>query len=103
MEGDELYQANRHDPKYRRRCSASFTLGCYLHDIGKVGIPDSILLKPGPLTKEEHAIMMLHPQIAHHILAPLGLPVAATEQEIPGNGIRLYIIKSIVEKLGGKN
>lgn len=47
--------------------------------------------------------MMLHPQIAHHILAPLDLPVAATEQEIPGNGIRLYIIKSIVEKLGGKN
>ncbi|EPJ54434.1 MAG: hypothetical protein OFPI_06810 [Osedax symbiont Rs2] len=34
-----------------------------LHDIGKVGIPDSILLKPGKLTDEEFAIMKQHPQI----------------------------------------
>jgi HD-GYP domain-containing protein (c-di-GMP phosphodiesterase class II) len=50
-----------------------------LHDIGKVGIPDSILLKPGVLTNEERAVMMLHPQIAHQILVPLGLPAAALE------------------------
>jgi len=53
--------------------------GAILHDIGKVGIPDSILLKPGPLTNEERAVMMLHPRIAHQILVPLGLPSAALE------------------------
>ncbi|MES1245660.1 MAG: HD domain-containing phosphohydrolase [Acidobacteriota bacterium] len=34
-----------------------------LHDIGKVGIPDSILLKPGPLTAEERQVMRQHPEI----------------------------------------
>jgi len=53
--------------------------GAILHDIGKVGIPDSILLKPGSLTDEERAVMMLHPQIANQILMPLGLPAAALE------------------------
>ncbi len=53
--------------------------GSILHDIGKVGIPDSILLKPGSLTNEERAIMMLHPHIAHQILVPLGLPSATLE------------------------
>ena len=36
-----------------------------LHDIGKVGIPDSILLKPGKLTEAEFAVMKLHPSIGH--------------------------------------
>lgn len=48
--------------------------GAILHDIGKVGIPDSILLKPGELTREERAVIMMHPQIANQILEPLGLP-----------------------------
>lgn len=39
-----------------------------LHDIGKVGIPDSILLKPGPLDKQEWEIMMTHPLIGYEIL-----------------------------------
>ena len=34
--------------------------GGYLHDVGKVGVPDSVLLKPGPLTPEEFALMKRH-------------------------------------------
>ena len=49
-------------------------LGALLHDVGKVGIPDSILLKPGALTDEERRIMMTHPAIGKRILQPLGLP-----------------------------
>ncbi|HHU36713.1 MAG TPA: substrate-binding domain-containing protein [Treponema sp.] len=45
--------------------------GALLHDIGKVGIPDAILLKPGPLTHEERQIMNLHPKHAHDLLAPI--------------------------------
>jgi PAS domain S-box-containing protein len=45
--------------------------GALLHDIGKMAIPDSILLKPGPLTTEEWAIMRQHPQHANAMLAPI--------------------------------
>ena len=45
--------------------------GALLHDIGKVGIPDSILLKPGPLTTEERAIMQQHSHYAWEILSPI--------------------------------
>lgn len=43
--------------------------GALLHDIGKIGIPDSILIKPGKLSEDEWAQMQLHPQIGHDILA----------------------------------
>jgi len=39
-----------------------------MHDIGKIGIPDSIMLKPGKLTFEEFAVMKLHPEIGAEIL-----------------------------------
>jgi len=42
--------------------------GALLHDIGKIGIPDSILLKHGPLTAEERATMQQHPQYAYEML-----------------------------------
>ncbi len=45
--------------------------GALLHDIGKMGIPDHILLKPGPLTEEESNIMKLHPVYANEMLAPI--------------------------------
>ncbi len=45
--------------------------GFLLHDIGKMGIPDAILRKPGPLTKEEWAVMRQHPQFAYDMLAPV--------------------------------
>lgn len=45
--------------------------GALLHDIGKMGIPDSILRKPGPLTGEERAIMCKHPEYAYKMLSPI--------------------------------
>jgi HD-GYP domain-containing protein (c-di-GMP phosphodiesterase class II) len=45
--------------------------GATLHDIGKMGIPDRILLKPGRLTDEEWTIMRQHPQFAYNLLAPI--------------------------------
>src|SRR5579859_3247249 len=45
--------------------------GALLHDIGKMGIPDAILLKPGPLTDEEWTIMRQHPLFAHQLLEPI--------------------------------
>jgi HD-GYP domain-containing protein (c-di-GMP phosphodiesterase class II) len=43
-------------------------LGSILHDVGKIGISDAILLKPGPLTDEEWAIMRSHPLIGERML-----------------------------------
>jgi putative nucleotidyltransferase with HDIG domain len=45
--------------------------GALLHDIGKMGTPDQILLKPGDLTEEEWKIMRLHPLHAYNMLAPI--------------------------------
>ena len=43
--------------------------GALLHDIGKMGIPDSILLKPGPLTEDEWKVMRKHPVYAYEMLS----------------------------------
>ena len=45
--------------------------GALLHDIGKMGIPDNILLKPGPLSDEEWVIMRKHPVYAFELLSPI--------------------------------
>ncbi len=45
--------------------------GALLHDIGKMGVPDSILHKPGPLSDEEWQIMHQHPVFAYEMLAPI--------------------------------
>ena len=46
-------------------------LGALLHDIGKIGVPTSILLKPEPLTAEERTIVETHPVLGERILAPI--------------------------------
>ncbi len=55
--------------------------GALLHDIGKVGIPDRILQKPGPLDEEEWAVMRLHPTYAHEMLS--GIAFLAPALDIP--------------------
>ncbi len=45
--------------------------GALLHDIGKMGVPDEILLKPGPLTGSEWVIMKKHPELAYEMLSPI--------------------------------
>ncbi len=52
----------------QRRCEL-LRLGSMLHDIGKLGVPDTILLKPGPLTPEERVEMQRHTEYGYHILA----------------------------------
>ncbi len=46
-------------------------LGALFHDIGKIGIPNSILLKPGPLDDDERALIEMHPELGEKILAPI--------------------------------
>jgi putative nucleotidyltransferase with HDIG domain len=46
----------------------SLARGAYLHDIGKLGIPDAILLKPGPLTADERKVMQQHAQIGFDLV-----------------------------------
>ncbi len=61
-----------------------------LTDIGKIGVPDSVLNKPGRLTDDEFAIMKVHPVIGYDICKPLMLP----------DGV-LMIIRNHHEKLDG--
>lgn len=46
--------------------------GAMLHDIGKIGIPDAVLLKPGPLTPQERAVMEQHVRIGTEMLEKIG-------------------------------
>jgi len=55
--------------------------GTLLHDIGKIGIPDDILLKPGPLTKKEWRTMRQHPVYAYEMLS--FIPLLAPALDIP--------------------
>jgi diguanylate cyclase (GGDEF)-like protein len=46
-------------------------LGALFHDIGKIGIPEAILSKPGPLTAEERKLVEKHPELGERIIAPI--------------------------------
>lgn len=57
----------------------SLAKGAHLHDIGKLGIPDGILLKPGPLTTEERKLMQRHVQIGFDLVADIAFLADAAE------------------------
>jgi putative two-component system response regulator len=68
-------------PKDMRLASA-------LHDVGKIGVPDAVLLKPGPLSAEEQEVMQRHTVIGHRMLSDsaspllqLGASIALTHHE----------------------
>lgn len=65
-----------------------------MHDVGKIGVPDEILFKPGPLTADEWVLMRRHTEVGHQILSGSGSPlldtaatIALTHHErVDGNG-----------------
>ena len=69
--------AERVDPQLAARPEVGY--GFFLHDIGKVGIPESILCKPGPLDDHEWQIMRMHPAIGARIVEPIRFLADAVE------------------------
>jgi putative nucleotidyltransferase with HDIG domain len=67
-------------------------VGGYLHDIGKIGVRDEVLLKPGQLSKDERLSIQEHPRIGLAILEPVGLPaeviagVGGHHERLDGSG-----------------
>jgi putative nucleotidyltransferase with HDIG domain len=53
----------------------AINVGAIIHDIGKIGVPDTILLKPGPLDPDEFAEMRRHPEMSSYIVGELDLPI----------------------------
>lgn len=56
--------------------TARVSIGGFLHDLGKIGVPDAILRKPGALTDDEYAVMKTHPDVG--MAHAGGAPLAAT-------------------------
>jgi putative nucleotidyltransferase with HDIG domain len=56
-----------------------FLFGCLLHDVGKIGVPEKILMKPGSLTPDEWEVMRRHPQTGARVVGPLGLGDVVTD------------------------
>jgi len=59
--------------------SDDFLFGCLLHDVGKIGVPERILMKPGSLTPDEWEVMRRHPQTGARVVRPLGLGDVVTD------------------------
>jgi HD-GYP domain-containing protein (c-di-GMP phosphodiesterase class II) len=67
-------------------------IGGHLHDIGKIGVRESVLNKPGPLTDEEYEHIMTHPVVGWRILSPL-------LSDVP---MALHIVRSHHERFDGR-
>lgn len=77
--------------KYSKEEQKSFYYACLLHDIGKVNIPDQILMKPGRLTSEEFEIIKTHPVVG-----------AEAVKNVEGIKNSIYVIRSHHERWDGK-
>lgn len=64
-------------------------IGASFHDIGKIGVPDHILNKPGPLDDEEWQIMRRHPVIGYDVLAPIQFMKAGHLELVRGHHERM--------------
>lgn len=80
---------------------ADIARGALLHDIGKIGVPDSILLKPGPLTPTEWDEMRRHPEIGFNILKSISF--LDTPAAIVLSHQERYDGKGYPRKLSGEN
>ncbi|MBI2384638.1 MAG: HD-GYP domain-containing protein [Elusimicrobia bacterium] len=78
--GGHLWRVSRYarllaeDAGYGDADAARISLGGFLHDLGKIGVPDAILRKPERLTDDEYAVIRTHPDIGMRMLA--GHPLA---------------------------
>lgn len=77
---EELAKKDKYSNEITRQFIDNIFEASALHDIGKVGIPDAILLKPGKLTEEEFEIMKTHTTIGVE-------PLRIVDQEYPGNAL----------------
>jgi HD-GYP domain-containing protein (c-di-GMP phosphodiesterase class II) len=57
---------------FRGTLMQSLIIGSFLHDVGKIGIPDAVLLKPGPLNSDELAVMHSHVELGEEIMTGIG-------------------------------
>lgn len=67
---------------WNRKRVADIDSAATMHDVGKIAIPDSILLKPGPLTAQERAVMQTHAAVGHRILSGTGIDLLDQAAEI---------------------
>jgi HD-GYP domain-containing protein (c-di-GMP phosphodiesterase class II) len=72
-----LALARRVSPALARRPQTAF--GFFLHDLGKVGVPERVLCKPGPLSLDEWGVMRAHAMIGAQILEPFRFLAEATD------------------------
>ena len=79
----------------------NFKRGALLHDIGKIGIPDSILHKPGPLTDDEWAVMRQHPLYSLNMLSKI--PFLENALDIPLHHHEKWDGSGYPDGLQGKN
>jgi response regulator RpfG family c-di-GMP phosphodiesterase len=78
-------------------------VGSTLHDVGKIGIPDSILKKPGKLTPEEFKVIMKHTVIGHKILSRSDLEIIKLASDIALNHHEKYDGSGYPDGLSGEN